>query len=627
MKRTVSLWVPAALLAGAGALLVGGCGSEGTSVGGTNAKTAAQSYSATPGGAPPPAATVADAKLAAGATGGAPAEMAAAPMGAPVSPPAMTSSGAPARRAMRMARAPGSAPASAPVAAGAPKATYNPNMYVSSNYLGGSGAKDRLEKLISEGVLVEGKRVRLEAFSRNYAQAFPIPSRTSLGVTADPERTKIVEQGGRTFLQIGLQASKGEAPRRPDLNVALVIDVSGSMGDEGKMEFAKRAALRLVDGLREQDVLSVVAFDGTARVVVPAQRVRNAGDIKRKIQALAPGSDTNIFDGLQLGYQEARKFAHRDGVNLAILLSDGEVTSGINDPATFQRLAAKSADADIQTTSVGLGVSFNEDLMLSIAREGKGNYHFIKDGADTEKVFKKELDELTHVVARAVKLRIKLADGVGLVRVLGSQVLNDTQAKQVRAEEQKIDRKVLDELGIAANRKKADEPGIKMLIPNFYRGDNHVVMLEIEVPKGRGPRAIAEVFLKYKDLPHRANREEKVAVRMQYTPDRSQMVASINKNVKKNLLGFQTGEALMQAAALIDQGRTSEAVKLLDERMVVLGVAAREWRDRDLDRDGKLLDRYKLVVAQYGRDQQVASSDMGDYLRKSLTYAGYQMTR
>ena len=103
-------------------------------------------------------------------------------------------------------------------------AKKNPNLYLSSSYMGGQGERDRIEKLISEGVMVEGKRVKLEAFTRNYGQAFPIPTREALAVTADTERTKIIQQGDRTYLQVGLQAMKGELPRRPPLNLALVID-------------------------------------------------------------------------------------------------------------------------------------------------------------------------------------------------------------------------------------------------------------------------------------------------------------------------------------------------------------------------------------------------------------------
>jgi Ca-activated chloride channel family protein len=508
------------------------------------------------------------------------------------------------------------------------KTVYNPNAYLSSTYIGGSGSRDRLEKLIREGVVVQGRRVRLEAFARSYAQAFPIPTRTALNLIANTERTKIVQEGDHTYLQVGLQAMKGEMPRRPRLNLALVIDCSGSMGSEQKLEFARAAALRLVDRLHADDVLSLIAFDDQARLLVPAEKVRDKARIKAQIAALTPGSGTNIYEGLRLGHQEARKHATPEAVNRVVLLSDGEVTAGVSDQRQFQQLVAADFDRDIQTTAVGMGVEFNEELMLAIAQNGKGNYHFLRDAADTERVFARELDELTHVVAKAVRLRIRLADGVGLVRVLGATTLDAGQTRQVKTEEKKIDRKVYEELGIAPNRQREpDEPGLKLLIPGFYRGDHHVVMLELAIPPGHRQRKVADVFLKYKDLVGNANRTAQATVSIDYTPRRDEMIASVDRNVKKNLLGFQTGEALTEAAALTEQGRLAEAVRKVDERMVVLGVAAREWRDLDLDRDGQLLDRYKRVLAQLHRQPQLANGALGQYLKKSLTYSGYTLTR
>ncbi|MCW3053850.1 MAG: hypothetical protein JWN14_3020 [Chthonomonadales bacterium] len=514
-------------------------------------------------------------------------------------------------------------------AGGGRRATYNPNMYVSSNYLGGNGEKERLEKLIQAGVVVDGKRVKLESFVRTYAQAFPIPTQTALGLNVDTERATIIQEGDHTYLQIGIQGMKGETPKRPPLNIALVIDRSGSMADEHKLEYVKSAVISLLDHLGPNDVFSLIAFDDTARILVPAQRGGNRDRIKQQIAALQPGGGTNIYDGLNLGYQEAAKNKIADGVNRVILLSDGEVSAGIQDPQQFQQLVSgASADRDIQTSAMGVGVQFNEDLMLGIARDGKGSYHFLRDGADTRQVFSKELDDLTHVVAKAIHLRIKLADGIGLVRVLGSSTLDSQQTARVKADEKQIDRKVAEELGIKANRQHTpDEAGIKMMIPDFYRGDSHVVMLEITVPRGQGACKIADVFMKYKDLAFKANRETHGSVSIQYTPNRADMIASIHRNVKKNLLGFQTGEALTDAAALIAQGRVPDAIRKVDERMTVLGVAAREWQDHDLDGDGRLLNSYKLVLAQLNTNQQLARGEMGEYLRRSLTYNGYRMTQ
>ena len=514
-----------------------------------------------------------------------------------------------------------------PPARVAQKTVLNPNMYVASTYQGGGGEKARVEKLIREGVLVDGKRVKLEAFSRNYAQAFPIPKRTALSLTATTERSKIVREGDRTYLQIGIQAVRGEAPRRPPLNLALVIDRSGSMGSEGKLEAAKAAAHAVVDRLGPGDYVSLTAFDNTAQILVPGGRPRPRS-LHAAIDGIVSGSGTDIFAGLELGHREARKHVGPDRVSRVILLSDGEVTSGVSDQREFERLAAERSDDDVQTTAVGMGLEFNEGLMTAIAREGKGNYHFVQDAAHTRAVFARELDELTHVVAKAVRLRIRLAEGIGLVRVLGAQSLDATETARVRTDEKKIDRKAYEELGIRPDRQREpDEPGIKMVIPSFYRGDSHVVMLEIAVPRGSGTREIAEVSLKYKDLVARSNQQARDKVSIAYTPDRAEMIASVRPAVKKNLLGFQTGEALQQAASLLDEGRVADAVRTIDERMVVLGLAAREWRDRDLERDGRLLDRYKTVVASLGKGPMTANGELGQYLRKSMTYAGYDLTR
>lgn len=509
-----------------------------------------------------------------------------------------------------------------------PRATYNPNLYLGSNYTPGNGEKDRMEKLINAGVMVDGKQVKLEAFPRNYAQTFPIPTRTALDLVAATERTKIVTQGDHTYLQIGLQAIKGEAPRRPPLNIALVIDHSGSMADDSKLENAKQAAIQLVERLNARDTFSLTVFDDTVQVLVPAQHVTGKAQIERKIAALTPGGNTDIYAGLTAGYQQAHKFLTSEGVNRVILLSDGEVTTGISDPEKFHQLCASNADQDIQTTSVGLGLDFNQDLMLGIANSGRGAYHFIKNGADTRTVFAEEMDQLTHIVAKALKVRVQLADGIGFVRALGASRLDAEQTAQAKAQEKQIDKKVAEELGIVENRQHTrDEPGIKMLIPDFYRGDSHVIMLEIAVPPGAGHRNIASVSLQYKDLVSPANREAHATVAIDYTPDRAAMIASIDRSVKKNLLGFQTGEALTRAADLVGQGRIAEAVKQVDERMVVMGVAAREWNDRDLDRDGQLLNQYRSVLTDLNAHPEQARAEYGQYLSRSLTYNGYQMTR
>jgi Mg-chelatase subunit ChlD len=500
------------------------------------------------------------------------------------------------------------------------------NAYYSSTYIGGQGERERMEKLIEGGVLVNGKQIKLAAFSRDYSQAFPIPTKTALNLSADLERTRLLQEGGKTYLQVGIQGIQREAPRRPPLNVALVLDRSGSMAEEGKLEFVKQAAQRFVEGLNRQDTLALVVYDDTAQTASSAAPVTNKARLKQIIASLTPGGGTNIYEGLQRGYREVSKQAHGEAVNVVLLMSDGQVTVGIHDPNAFRNLASQHFDNDITTTTIGVGLDYNEDLMLSLAQAGHGNYHFIKDGSSIDRLLKQELQELTHIIAKALKVRIVLDEDVDLVKVFGATRLSEEERRAVRAEEKKIDRKIYEELGIAPDRQKDQEPGLKMFIPHFFLGDSHVIMLEIRVPPGRGTRHVADVSLKYKDLVFRQNREPQVHVTLGYTDRKAEMIASIQRPVKKNLLGFQTGEALMAAARLIDAGRTAEAARVINEQMTLLGVAAREWNDRDLDREGQLLARYYEVLREIG-SRNIASSDVGRYLSKSLSYSGYRMTR
>ncbi|MEA3400171.1 MAG: VWA domain-containing protein [Armatimonadota bacterium] len=502
----------------------------------------------------------------------------------------------------------------------------DPDAYVQSTYVGGRGARERLAKLVEEGVVVDGKQVKLAAFSREYSQPFKIPTDRALSLTAETERANIISDGGKTHLQVGLQGIKREAPRRPPLNICLVVDRSGSMGDEDKIGYARKAAVEVVNRLAESDTIAVVAYDDRVQVLVEATKARDKQAIRDRLASLQPGGSTDIHAGLQAGYAQVARNFDAEAINKVMLLSDGMVTAGIADPSAFARLAAGKFDEGIETTAVGMGLDYDEELMMTVAREGKGNYHFIREAAAISDIFREELEELTHLVARALRLRIKLADDVQLIRVLGTTALEEEQVQAAKRTERTLDERVYRELGITTDRQEIeDEPGIKMLIPQFVMGDSHVVMLEIKVPPGSGSRTVADVYLKYKDLVFPANREAHAEVRIEYTGTEGASVASTRWPVRKNMLGFETGEALKRAAALIGENKPGEAARVIDEQMAVLGIAARKWRDADVDRDGDLLAAYKQVIAQMDT-RYAGDPELGEYLVKSLTYSAYQRT-
>ncbi len=502
----------------------------------------------------------------------------------------------------------------------------DPNAYYANTYGGGYGERERIAKLIDNGVVIDGETVQLAAFTREYGQSFPVPTDQALSLSAETENARVLTEGGETYLQVGIQAIATEAPRRPPLNLALVIDRSGSMSGEGKLEHAKQAAIEAVNRLTADDRLALVTYDTTATVDIASTPVADKEQFVRVIRGLRPGSSTNIHEGLGRAYDQVSAHLGPETISSVILLSDGLVTAGQKGEAAFRTLAEDAFNKGIQTTTIGVGLEFDEKLMSLLARSGKGNYHFLSDASATRDVLERELGDLTHPVAKAVNLRVDLDPSVQLVRVLGSGALSAEETARVRSDEQRMDQRVYEDLGIATNRGEDDEPGVKMLIPHFFMGDSHVVLLQVRIPPGREPQRVATVALEYKDLVFVRNDEEQATATVDRCDTRDEMVRSTRQAVRKNRLGYETGEALLRAASCLAAGDAAGAVRAVDERMAVLGVAAREWNDEDINRDHELLGRYQRVLASMG-GRSVAHRDLGQYLAKSLSYSGQELTR
>jgi len=251
----------------------------------------------------------------------------------------------------------------------------------------------------------------------------------------------------------------------------------------------------------------------------------------------------------------------------------------------------------VLTTSVGLGTDFDEETMLSIAREGSGSYHFVRRAGDIGDILTDELEERAQAVAQALRLRIELGEGVVATRVYGSRMLDEQEQARVRRTEVATDRRLARELGITRDRQRDEERGLRIHLPTFRRGDQHVVLMELEVPPGTGADRIAHVTLDYKDLLSRGNRTATADVDAERTRDREAATASTQRTVKRTVLAFQAGEALQGAASRLQSGDVGGARELLGERQRLLNAASDLWNDPALARGARLLGRYDRVLA------------------------------
>jgi len=221
-------------------------------------------------------------------------------------------------------------------------------------------------------------------------------------------------------LQIGFTTA--EVNERTDLrplNLVLVIDKSGSMSDSDKMSRVKEGLLTMLGKLRSDDLVSIVTFDEQAQVLSPSSAVGDGSGLRRAISCLEPGGSTNLHSGLMLGYAEAKKHFRAGATNRVILLTDGIANVGVTDPG---RIASESSEFNgqgIDLSTIGVGLELNNDLLRTLARSGRGLYHFISDYKDINKVFVNEVQSLVSSVAKNVQVKIEYGPGLQLGKIYG----------------------------------------------------------------------------------------------------------------------------------------------------------------------------------------------------------------
>ena len=166
------------------------------------------------------------------------------------------------------------------------------------------------------------------------------------------------------WIRVGLKGARLDAgKKRPAANVAIVLDKSGSMNGE-KMNQARAAAIDAVRMLNKDDIVSVVTYDSTVNVLVPATKLSEPEQVISKIRGIKSGGNTALFAGVSKGAAEVRKFLDRKRVNRVILLSDGLANIGPSSPGELGNLGKSLQKENISVSTLGLGPVSNTHLTL-----------------------------------------------------------------------------------------------------------------------------------------------------------------------------------------------------------------------------------------------------------------------
>ena len=206
---------------------------------------------------------------------------------------------------------------------------------------------------------------------------------------------------------------------RPRLNLALVLDRSGSMNGE-PIEQARQAAIAAIRQLQPEDRVSVVSFANDARVDVPSTLVTDPQRLIRVVENIRASGGTFLEGGWRGGAGQVAEHLDPGALNRIVLLSDGQATHGVQDPREMGSLVAGLTETGISTTAMGFGSHYNETLMMAIAEAGDGNYLHIEDASLLPTIFERELQGLILTTGRRVSLGLEpnSREGVEVAEVL-----------------------------------------------------------------------------------------------------------------------------------------------------------------------------------------------------------------
>ncbi len=265
-----------------------------------------------------------------------------------------------------------------------------------------------VRRFLTQSQIPPADAVRVEEMINYFDYAYENPNEEQ-PFSVNLEVNEAPWKANHRLLRIALKARDVTVDKRPDSNLVFLVDVSGSMRPFNKLPLLKRCLIKMVDGLTERDMISLVVYSGESRVVLQPTPGSDKTRIISAIDSLGAGSGTNGEAGIRAAYELAKKHALANGVNRILLATDGDFNVGVTNTSQLIAMAKDHAKKDhIFLTVLGFGEdNVKDDRMEQLANKVDGSYHYIDSELEGNKVLINQMSATLVPMAKDVKIQVE----------------------------------------------------------------------------------------------------------------------------------------------------------------------------------------------------------------------------
>jgi Ca-activated chloride channel homolog len=264
-----------------------------------------------------------------------------------------------------------------------------------------------IRRFISLNTLVPPDAVRIEEMLNYFNLSYQQPKPNSL-FAASTTLTDCPWSNGNQLFYINLSSSKLNVDTLPPSNLVFLIDISGSMDMTNRLPLLKSAFRLLVNNLRDKDSVAIVVYGGTTGIMLNTTSGGEKEKILKAIDELTPGGSTPGESGIRIAYSVARNHFVEKGNNRVILATDGDFNVGLKTEQELDELISQHRESGIYLTCLGVGMgNYKDSKIQTLAKKGNGNFAYLDNFKEAEKVLLKEFTQTLYAVADDVYMNVQ----------------------------------------------------------------------------------------------------------------------------------------------------------------------------------------------------------------------------